>query len=105
MSVRSILDPSSGEFLMPTEAIKRQLLDPYRGLFVHPETGEQLPISDAIQKGLVIVEILAESPSSVRKSVSSNRDETSNIISTSLIRETKVGKELFLAYLRAHPPG
>lgn len=89
MSVRSILDPATGEFLMPTEAIKRKLLDPYKGLFIHPKTGEQLPISDAIQKGLVIVEILIESPSSVRKSVSNNRDETSNIISTSLIRETK----------------
>lgn len=51
MSVRSIKDPSTGEFLAPTEAIKRKLLDPYKGLFVHPISNERLPISDAIQKG------------------------------------------------------
>ena len=93
MSVRSILDPSSGEFLMPTEAIKRKILDPYKGLFTHPVTGESWPISEAIQKGFVIVEILIDSPNSVKKTISAesnNRDpNTSSIISTSLIRETK----------------
>ncbi len=89
MSVRSILDPASGEFLMPTEAIKRKLLDPYKGLFVHPKTGESLPISEAIQKGFVIVEILVESPHNVKKTVTATDSTTSNIISTSLIRETK----------------
>ena len=94
MSVRSIRDPSTGEFLMPTEAIKRKLLDPYKGLFIHPNTGESLPISEAIQKGFVIVEILVESPSTVKKTVTDNTQRsdsssTSNIISTSLIRETK----------------
>lgn len=93
MSVRSIRDPLTGEFLMPTEAIKRKLLDPYKGLFIHPKTGESLPISEAIQKGYVIVEILVESPSTVKKTVTDNTQRTdstsSNIISTSLIRETK----------------
>ncbi len=90
MSVRSILDPISGEFLMPTEAIKRKLLDPYKGLFVHPKTGENLPISEAIQKGFVIVEILVESPHNIKKTVTATADSsTSNIVSTSLIRETK----------------
>ncbi len=92
MSVRSIRDPLTGEFLMPTEAIKRKLLDPYKGLFIHPKTGESLPISEAIQKGYVIVEILVESPSTVKKTVTDNThrsDSSSNIISTSLIRETK----------------
>jgi hypothetical protein len=51
MSVRSIRDPSTGEFLVPTDAIKRQLLDPYKGLFINPQSGEHMPISEAIQKG------------------------------------------------------
>jgi hypothetical protein len=95
MSVRSILDPSTGEFLMPTEAIKRKILDPYKGLFNHPVNGESLPISDAIQKGFVIVEILVDAPSTLKKitnndNLNINRDSNSgSIISTSLIRETK----------------
>ena len=62
MSVRSIRDPSTSEFLAPTEAIKRKLLDPYKGLFVHPLSGERMPISEAIQKGFVIVEMINNSP-------------------------------------------
>lgn len=53
MSVRSIRDPSTGEFLVPTDAIKRQLLDPYKGLFINPLSGEHMPISEAIHKGRV----------------------------------------------------
>jgi len=88
MSVRSIKDPNTGEFLMPTEAIKRKLLDPYKGQFYNPLTGERLPISEAIQKGFVIVEIIADtSTTTTTSNVKPISD--SNIVSTSLIRETK----------------
>ena len=86
MSVRSLKDPSTGEFLVPTEAIKRKLLDPYKGVFMHPISGEQMPISEAIQKGYVIVEMI---PQPSTQSISNNNERESNIISTSLIRETK----------------
>lgn len=96
MSVRSIKDPSTGEFLMPTEAIKRKLLDPYKGQFYNPLTGERLPISEAIQKGFVIVEILADtSTTTTTANVTPVNGKPiqppseSNIVSTSLIRETK----------------
>ncbi len=88
MSVRSIKDPNTGEFLMPTEAIKRKLLDPYKGQFYNPLTGDRLPISEAIQKGFVIVEIIADtSTTTTTSNVKPISD--SNIVSTSLIRETK----------------
>jgi hypothetical protein len=86
MSVRSIRDPSTGEFIMPTEAIKRKILDPYKGLFIDPLSGERLPISDAIKKGNVIVEILNDISNSNN---TSERTTDSNIISTNLVRETK----------------
>ena len=97
MSVRSIKDPVSGEFLVPTEAIKRKLLDPYKGSFIHPVSGEHIPISDAIQKGYVLVEIISNNTTQTsnngnavnNNNTNNNSNGTSNVISTSLIRETK----------------
>lgn len=88
MSVKSIRDPNTGELLAPTEAIKRRLLDPYKGLFVNTATGEQMPISEAIQKGFVIVEMISPA-ASYRGSTGETTDADSNVVSTSLIRETK----------------
>jgi hypothetical protein len=82
MSVKSIKDPRTNEYLAPTDAIKRNLLDPYKGVFLNPLTGQQMPISDAIQEGYVLVELI---PSNKHQSSSSS----SQIVSTSLIRETK----------------
>ncbi len=100
MSVRSIKDPSTNEYLAPTEAIKRKILDPYKGLFIHPHTDERLPISDAINKGFVIVEILTDL----------NHNETlverdTNLISTNLIRETKSYHLISMCFIRKnHAP-
>src|SRR5262249_48862530 len=63
LSVKSIKEPTTGGGLPPPEAIKRKLLDPYQGVYVHPVSGERLAISDAIQKGLVQVEMLVDTPS------------------------------------------
>ena len=112
MSIRSILDAASGEHLPPTEAIKRKLLDPYKALYTHSTSGEQMAISEAIQRGYVTVEVIASSSSSSggqppRSSSASSSigrgaggassssqqasppAANSSIISTSLIRETK----------------
>ena len=89
MSVKSIKDPSTGEFLPPTEAIKRKLLDPYKGLFIHPVTGEHMPISEAIQKAYVLVEMIPQSLTALTTQTSGSDRHESNVISTSLIRETK----------------
>ena len=99
MSVRSIKDPKTGEFLAPTEAIKRRLLDPYKGIFINPLTNEQMTISEGIQKGHVLVEMIcqsaADNPSShqhqqVSATATASTGPSSNsVISTSLIRETK----------------
>lgn len=84
MSIRSIKDPKTGEFLVPTEAIKRKLLDPYKGLFYNTISNEKISITEAIQKGYVLVEVNHQ-PSVA--TVQSDRDQ--NVVSTSLIRETK----------------
>jgi hypothetical protein len=84
MSVKSIKDPRTAEYLAPTDAIRRGLLDPYKGLFFNPLTQQHMPISDAIQEGYVLVEMIANSPAS-----KSSSGKSSNIVSTSLIRETK----------------
>ncbi|CAF0712705.1 unnamed protein product [Brachionus calyciflorus] len=80
MSIRSIKDPNTGEFIAPTEAIKRKLLDPYKGQFYNPVKNEKISISEAINRGYVLVEI---------NSPSISNDRETNIVSTSLIRETK----------------
>lgn len=97
MSVKSIRDPSTGELLAPTEAINRKLLDPYKGLFVNSQTGEQMPISEAIHKGFIVVEMISPSKTSTKKdsnftsssAAATATDENSNVVSTSLVRETK----------------
>ncbi len=85
MSVKSIKDPRTNEYLAPTDAIKRNLLDPYKGLFFNPITQQHMPISDAIQEGYVLVEMIANHNSAKK----SGDGGSSNIVSTSLIRETK----------------
>ena len=87
MSIRSIKDPKSGEFLAPTEAIKRKLLDPYKGLFYNPTNDEKIPISEAIQKGFVLIEVNPQA--SIATGQQSGVDRDQNVVSTSLIRETK----------------
>ena len=87
MSVRLVRDPSTGELIMPTEAIKRKILDPYKGQFIDPLSGERLPISEAIKKRFVIVENLNDI-SSINNSFSERTNE-SNLISTNLVRETR----------------
>lgn len=82
MSVKTIKDPVSNEYIAPTEAIKRNLLDPYKGLFFNPLTNQHMPISDAIEQGYVVVELIADQPHA-------KNNKSSSIVSTSLIRETK----------------
>ena len=62
MSVKSIKDPRTNEYLAPTDAIKRQLLDPYKGLFFNPITQQHMAISDAIAEGHVLVEMISNQP-------------------------------------------
>ncbi|RNA44605.1 microtubule-actin cross-linking factor isoforms 1 2 3 5-like [Brachionus plicatilis] len=79
MCIRSVRDARSGEFLPPTEAIKQKLLDPYQGVFFDAANNEHMAISEAVQKGHVLVEANAAE--------SASRDRS--VVSTSLIRETK----------------
>ena len=89
MSLRSVKDTTSGEFLVPTEAIKRKILEPYKGLYTDPSSGERLSISEAIKRGLVIVEILNDVSNNNSNISISDRSLDSSLISTNLVRETK----------------
>ena len=58
LSVTAVLDPRTGKIISVTKAIAEGILDQSRGLYVNPQTGESMALSDAIDKRL----ILAESP-------------------------------------------
>ena len=56
LSVTSVLDPVTGKVISVTKAIAEGILDQSRGLYINPQTGESMALSDAIDKRLVLAQ-------------------------------------------------
>ncbi|CAG5121104.1 unnamed protein product, partial [Candidula unifasciata] len=48
-----IEDPTSGHYITLTQAVATEIVDPYRGTYNHEASNQQLPLSVAMNKGLV----------------------------------------------------
>ncbi len=55
-NIRAVLDPRNGRELSLLDAIKLGLLAQHTGDYIHPTTGEVIPLDRAVAMGLVLVE-------------------------------------------------
>ena len=53
-SIQTVIDISTNERLHPQEAIDRNLLNLNKGTYIHPVTGEAIPLHEALQRGYII---------------------------------------------------
>ena len=56
-SVTGVIDPTTRQRISVKEAIKKGILDQGKGLYMNPRTGKSISLTDAIDRGLVIVEV------------------------------------------------
>ena len=56
-SVQSAVDPATGEEISITEAIQRGIVDQNKGLYTNPVTGETMPIPEAVNRGLIVADV------------------------------------------------
>ena len=55
-SIKSVIDPTTGEEIPISDAVRHQIVDKVKGVYWNMQTNEQIPIEEAIQRGLVIAE-------------------------------------------------
>ncbi|KAK7099742.1 hypothetical protein V1264_022800 [Littorina saxatilis] len=56
LSVTAVIDPRTNKIISVTKAIADGILDQSRGLYINPQTGESMALSDAIDKRLILAE-------------------------------------------------
>ena len=54
--IKAVLDPRTGQQISIVDAVRQGVVDQAKGLYVNPETGEGLPIPQAMAQGKIIVE-------------------------------------------------
>jgi len=57
-SIGAVRDPVTGEFITPSEAEARSLLDMARGIYIVPVTEEAITLAEALERGLIRAEPL-----------------------------------------------
>lgn len=80
--ISSVFDHRSNNYVDPNTAIRRKILDPYRGFYTNSSTNESISIDDAMNRRWILVE----------QQTPTTQSATANdkyVISTSLIRETR----------------
>ncbi|CAC5414508.1 DST [Mytilus coruscus] len=53
LKINTVVDPASGHSISLQDAVKRNILDLHAGVIVNSNTGEEIPISEALKMGLV----------------------------------------------------
>lgn len=61
-TVKSVLDPRTREEMSVTEAVSHGVLDQSMCKYLDTHTGQTIPLRDAVQKGLVVVEEVRDIP-------------------------------------------
>jgi len=56
-SVQSVIDPATGKEISVTEAIQLGIVDQNKGLYKDVTTGETMPITEAVNRSLVIADV------------------------------------------------
>ena len=65
-AIKSVIDPRTGEEIPIAEAVRHKIIDKAKGEFLDLKTEETIPISKAIQKGLVITDTIEGSLGKVK---------------------------------------
>ncbi|KAK2171446.1 hypothetical protein NP493_1064g00073 [Ridgeia piscesae] len=65
--IRAVLDPRTDREISFQDAIARGIVDPERGLYVNTVTGEGVPIPQAMNAGLILVDYCTTSKSQEKK--------------------------------------
>ena len=55
-AIKSVIDPRTGEEIPIADAVRHKIVDKNKGEFLNLQTDEIMPITEAIEKGLVITE-------------------------------------------------
>jgi hypothetical protein len=61
LKIHTVVDPASGNTISLQDAVKKNILDLHAGVLVNSNTGEEIPISEALKMGLVSGDPLAGS--------------------------------------------
>ncbi|KAK2155416.1 hypothetical protein LSH36_241g06023 [Paralvinella palmiformis] len=81
-SIHGVIDPRTDEEISIDEAIKRGILDPDNGMYIHPTEHNRIPIPVAMNAGLIVVE--SSKTKKVKESVSAV-----GLVTVNVIRETR----------------
>ena len=58
--LKSVKDLETGRWFNPVDAERRGLINKTAGIYINPVTGEKIPISEAIEKGYILADLLEE---------------------------------------------
>ena len=91
---KSVIHPVTGVEIPVSRAVEEGILDQGKGLYVNPLTGHKMTLSDAIDKGLVLVEVGQKKPPQKRKEIESIhiddlQDAMEEMASEEIMEETK----------------
>ena len=57
MNIKSVFDPLTNQLLHPAAAVERGLLNMQDGTYIDPRTGDQMPLHEALRRGLIDAEL------------------------------------------------